>query len=97
MAEGREVDILVSCGGIARRAPAVTFPDDKRDAIVQVNLTAGFQLTRALAVNWVRTSSAEARALGEKKKIVNVASVLTYTGSEDVVVYACSKGGRLGS
>lgn len=96
--EKREVDILVNCGGVSHRSPAENYPDDKWDEILQVNLTSGFQLSRALARHWFSTTLADFIDSGpssptiSRKKIINIASVLTFSGSFEVSAYTSSKG-----
>ena len=59
--------------------------------ILNVNLSASFLLSRALASHWLTSPSAVIPILGNKK-IINIASVLTYTGSTSVPAYVASKG-----
>lgn len=89
--DGREIDILVNCAGLSHRSPAVDFPEEQWDEIFQVNVKATFQLSRALAKHWFQTSLAKG-PLQDAKKIINVASVLSFTGSFGVAAYTSSKG-----
>lgn len=89
--DGREVDILVNCAGVSHRSPAIDFPDERWDEIFQVNVNATFQLSRALARHWLQTSLAPG-PLPSAKKIINVASVLSFSGSYGVAAYTSSKG-----
>ncbi|CAG8949681.1 hypothetical protein HYFRA_00003999 [Hymenoscyphus fraxineus] len=62
-----------------RRHPAEDFPDVNWDEIIGVNLPAGFQLKPPASVQ-------------EKKKIVFIASVTTYSASTEIPAYVSSKG-----
>lgn len=82
-AEGHEVDILVNNAGIIRRAEVAAHSTEDWDAVMAVNLDAVFILTREFGKRMV------ARGHG---KIVNVASVLSYSGGLFVPGYAAAKG-----
>ncbi|MCJ1376654.1 hypothetical protein MMC20_007898 [Loxospora ochrophaea] len=90
--DGREIDILVNCGGVQHRSPAVEFPEEKWDEILSTNLTAPFLLSRALAAHWLSHPPPSPNRR-PNKKIINIASALTYTGGTHVPAYASSKGG----
>jgi 2-dehydro-3-deoxy-D-gluconate 5-dehydrogenase len=108
--DGHEVDILIHSGGIQHRSPAVSFPDDKWDDILNVNLTAGFLLSREFAAHWLSTSlsprppppdpeapqATPAAPPLERKKIIFIASVLCFSGSMHVPAYVASKGAIAG-
>lgn len=86
-AAGRAPDILVNNAGVQRVAPIVELDDDSWDAVLAVNLTAAFRLTRAalppmLAAGWGR--------------VVNVASVHGKVGSVHKAAYVAAKHGLLG-
>jgi 2-deoxy-D-gluconate 3-dehydrogenase len=89
--DGREIDILVNCAGLSHRSPAIDFPDERWDEIFQVNVKGTFLLSRALAKHWFQTSLANG-PLKIAKKVINVASVLSFTGSFGVAAYTSSKG-----
>ena len=78
------IDILVNNAGIVLRGPAVTYPDEYWDEVIEVNLNAQFILAREFGKQMV------ARREG---KIVFTASVLTFQGGITVPGYAASKGG----
>jgi 2-deoxy-D-gluconate 3-dehydrogenase len=81
------IDILVNNAGTAFRTPAVDYPDEEWDRLIEVNLNAQFILARELGKRMV------ARGSG---KIIFTASVLTFQGGLTVAAYAASKG-ALGS
>ncbi|WP_430491732.1 3-hydroxybutyrate dehydrogenase [Pseudomonas fulva] len=81
------VDILVNNAGIQHVAPVETYPTERWDAIISINLTAVFHTTR-LALphmqkrNWGR--------------VINVASVHGSVGSVGKGAYVAAKHGVLG-
>jgi 2-deoxy-D-gluconate 3-dehydrogenase len=81
--QGR-LDILVNNAGITRRAPAVDFSDADWDEILNLNLNGVFTACRAAGRHML------ARGSG---KIINIASLLSFTGGITVPGYAASKGG----
>ena len=78
------VDILVNNAGIIRRAPAVEHGDEDWDAVIEINLTAVFRLSRAAGAHMLPRG---------KGKIVNIASLLSFQGGINVPSYAAAKGG----
>ncbi|WP_448213039.1 SDR family oxidoreductase [Colwellia sp. MEBiC06753] len=76
------IDILVNVGGTIFRSPAVDYPYDQWQKVIQVNLDASFLLAQKLAP-----------AMFEKGrgKIINIASMLSYTGGITVPAYTASK------
>ena len=78
------IDILVNNAGTIRRRPAADHPDEDWDAVLQVNLSSQFVLTRELGKEML------ARGAG---KVVFTASLLTFQGGITVPGYAASKGG----
>jgi len=76
-------DILINNAGIIRRHPAHEFPPEDWDAVINVNLRSLFFLTQAFG-----------KALIEEKrtgKVVNVCSMLSYSGGILVAPYTASK------
>jgi 2-deoxy-D-gluconate 3-dehydrogenase len=84
LAGGPAVDVLVNNAGTIRRAPAAEHSDADWDDVLEVNLSAQFVLTRALAGGMLERS---------RGKIVFVASLLSFQGGINVPGYAASKGG----
>ena len=80
----RPVDILVNNAGLIRRAPAAEHSDADWDAVIDVNLTAGFILTREFGRRMVEAGGG---------RIVFIASVLSFQGGLNVPGYAAAKGG----
>jgi 2-deoxy-D-gluconate 3-dehydrogenase len=89
--DGRAPTILVNCAGIQRRHPAAEFPDDAWAAVLQVNLTAVFALSRAFGAHLL---SLPTPANGRRRgSVINVASIMSFQGGILVSAYAAAKGG----
>jgi 2-dehydro-3-deoxy-D-gluconate 5-dehydrogenase len=78
------VDILVNAQGIQRRYPAEEFPLDEWDRVLEINLTSIFELCQMAG-----------RVMLEKGygKIINIASLNSFTGGITIPAYAASKAG----
>lgn len=81
------IDILVNNAGITRDGLFVRMRDEDWDAVLEVNLTAAFRLTRELAHPMMR------RRFG---RIVNISSVVGVTGNPGQANYCASKAGLIG-
>ncbi len=81
------VDILVNNAGITRDGLFVRMSDADWDAVLEVNLTAVFRLTRELTHPMMRRRSG---------RIVNITSVVGVTGNPGQANYAASKAGMIG-
>ena len=82
-----KIDIVVNNAGIQHVAPVQDFPIDRWNAVIAINLTAPFLITRAvlgqmLARDWGR--------------IINIASVHGWVASVDKSAYVASKHGIMG-
>ena len=78
------LDILVNSHGIGRPSDAVDHELADWDAVIEMNLTATFELCRLAGRIMVDQGSG---------KIVNIASLLSFQGGLRVSSYAASKGG----
>jgi len=78
------IDILVNNAGTTRRAAAEEHSNEYWDAVIQTNLTAVFQLCREVGRRMVER---------RQGKIINIASLLSFSGGITVASYAASKGG----
>jgi 2-deoxy-D-gluconate 3-dehydrogenase len=85
--DGHTVDILVNNAGLIRRAPSEDYSDEDWYEVIEVNLHAAFELSRAAGRRMV------ARGHG---KIINVASLLSFQGGLFVPSYAASKHALVG-
>lgn len=81
---GGKLTILVNCAGVAFAAPVESYPMDKWDLTLEINLTACYELCQ-LAAPIMR-----AQKYG---KIINIASMLSFFGGTGSSSYAVSKGG----
>lgn len=86
-AELEGVDILVNNAGITRDGLFVRMSDDDWDAVINVNLSAVFRLTRELTHPMMR------RRFG---RIINISSVVGVVGNPGQGNYAASKAGLIG-
>lgn len=78
------VDVLLNNAGTIRRAPAHEYTDDDWDAVIEINLNSMFRLCRTIGGHMLERGSG---------KIINVASLLSFSGGITVPAYAASKGG----
>ena len=81
------LDILVNNAGITRDNLFLRMKDEEWDAVIAVNLTAAFRLSRAAVKGMMR------RRYG---RIVNIGSVVGSTGNPGQGNYAASKAGLIG-
>jgi 2-dehydro-3-deoxy-D-gluconate 5-dehydrogenase len=93
--ETGRVDVLVNNAGIIRRNPAVDYLEADWNALIQINLTAPFFLSQAVAKWWL-TGGREKSPADARLKIVNIASMLSFQGGILVPAYAASKSGIAG-
>jgi 2-dehydro-3-deoxy-D-gluconate 5-dehydrogenase len=78
------LDILINAQGIQRRYPAEDFPLEEWDAVLELNLTSVFELCQLAG----RVMLAKGRG-----KIINVASMNSFTGGITIPAYSASKAG----
>ncbi|MGP8220142.1 MAG: SDR family oxidoreductase [Limisphaerales bacterium] len=89
------VDILVNNAGIIRRAPIVDHPEADWNALLQINLSAPFFLSQAVAKWWL-TGGREKSPADARLKVVNIASMLSFQGGIFVPGYTAAKSGIAG-
>lgn len=77
------IDILVNNAGIIRRTPALDFSEADWDDVMNLNAKAVFFLSQAVAQEMVKK---------KRGKIINIASLLSFSGGITVPSYAASKG-----
>jgi 2-deoxy-D-gluconate 3-dehydrogenase len=82
-----DVHILVNNAGTIRRHPAKEFPRESWDVVIETNLSAVFDLCVRFGRQMIERGSG---------KIVNVASLLSFSGGITVPAYTASKHGVAG-
>lgn len=88
LAEAGSVDILVNNAGQIRRHDLLDFPRADWDEVLQINLSAAFGLSQAMA--------RRLHQAGAGGRIINIASLLSFQGGVRVVSYTAAKHGLLG-
>ena len=78
------LDILVNNAGIIRRADADQYSDEDWDAVIEIDLSSTFRLSRAAGSHMIANG---------RGKIINVSSLLAFQGGIRVPAYAAAKGG----
>ena len=81
---GGELDVMLNFAGIQKRYPCEEFPIEEWDKVIEVNLTAVFEMSQLAGKCMLKQGHG---------KIVNVASMLSYFGGKNVPAYTASKGG----
>lgn len=76
------VDILVNNGGTIFRQPAVDYPMEEWRRVIQVNVDSVFLLSQLLGKEMIAK---------KQGKIINIASMLSYSGGMTVPAYTASK------
>jgi len=82
-----KVDIIVNNAGIQHVAPIESFPEEKWDAVLAINLSSAFHLIKAVVPGM------KARKFG---RIINVASAHGLTASPFKAAYVAAKHGMVG-
>ena len=77
------IDILMNNAGIIRRTPAVDFSEQDWDDVMAINAKTVFFLSQAVARDMMKRKAG---------KIINIASLLSFSGGITVPSYAASKG-----
>ena len=78
------IDILVNNAGTTHRDDAVDFPEERWDDVVKVNLKSVWLLSQQVGRGMIQRGSG---------KIINIASLLSFSGGIRASAYAASKGG----
>jgi len=82
-----QVDILVNNAGITRDMLALRMKDEDWDAVIEVNLSTAFRLSRACLRTMMRKRSG---------RIINITSIVGVTGNAGQANYAAAKAGMIG-
>lgn len=80
------LDIILNAAGIQRRHESPNFPMEDWNEVIEVNMTAPFDLSQMAAREFLKKE----KPYG---KIINIASMLSFFGGQTVPAYAASKGG----
>jgi 2-deoxy-D-gluconate 3-dehydrogenase len=78
------IDVLVNNAGTIKRSPAHEFSDEDWNDVINVNLNGVFTFCREAGKQMLKQESG---------KIINIASLLSFSGGITVPAYAASKGG----
>jgi NAD(P)-dependent dehydrogenase (short-subunit alcohol dehydrogenase family) len=81
------LDILVNCAGATLKKPSMELTEEEWDRVVDTNLKSLFFCCRAAAKLMTQGNHGG--------KIVNIASLASYAGLNEVAAYCASKGGVL--
>ena len=81
------VDILVNNAGVTRDALAIRMSDDDWSRVIEVNLTSSFRLVRAALKGMMRNRWG---------RVINITSVVGFTGNLGQTNYVASKAGLSG-
>lgn len=81
------IDILVNNGGTIVRHPAIDFPLDEWQQVIDVNLNSVFLLSQLIGKKMLEN---------KQGKIINIASMLSFQGGITVPAYTASKHGVVG-
>ena len=82
-----QVDILVNNAGLTRDNLSMRMKDEEWQAVIEVNLTAAFRLSRAALKAMMRR---------REGRIIGITSVVGVTGNPGQANYAASKAGMIG-
>lgn len=77
------IDILINNAGIQHRAPLQDFPPDAFDHLFEVNVTAVFTVSQAVARHMIRR---------RRGRIINIASVQAALARPSIAPYTATKG-----
>jgi len=80
---GGEIHILINCGGMQKRTPALEFAEEDWDNVIAVNLKSLWLLSQAAGRHMVPR---------RRGKIINIASLTSFLGSINIPAYTASKG-----
>jgi 2-deoxy-D-gluconate 3-dehydrogenase len=84
MGDFGKIDILINNAGIIRRDPALEYSEKDWNNVIETNLTSVFHWSQDVGKEMIKSGGG---------KIINIASVLSFSGGMNVVAYAAAKGG----
>lgn len=77
-----KVDVLINNGGTISRFPATEYPMSEFKKVIDVNVNSVFQLSQLIGKEMLKNGNG---------KIINIASMLSYSGGMTVPAYTASK------
>lgn len=83
-ANHKQIDILINNAGIIKRVPALEMEVSEFRKVIDVDLTGPFIMSQLVARNMIKRRSG---------KIINICSMMSELGRDNVVAYASAKGG----
>ena len=81
------IDILINNAGIIRRSAATDYSLEDWNAVLETNLTGMFLISQIVGREMIERGSG---------KIINIASLLSFSGGMNVIAYTASKSGVAG-
>ena len=95
LAQAERIDVLINNAGIIRRAPATDYSEKDWEEVLRTNLSNPFFLAQAVARSWLAASPLPSPSAA-RRKIIFVASMLSFQGGILVPAYTASKHGVAG-
>ena len=83
-ANHKQIDILINNAGIIKRVPALEMEVSDFRKVIDVDLTGPFIMSQLVARNMIKRRSG---------KIINICSMMSELGRDNVAAYASAKGG----
>lgn len=77
-----KVDILINCAGTTKRTPTLTVPEDEWNNIIETNLTGTLRGCQVFGEHMIQRGEG---------RIINIASLTTFLGFNEVAAYGASK------
>ena len=78
------IDILLNNAGIQRRGPIESFDDDDWQAVIDINLSGVYRVSKRVARGMLKRQTG---------KIINIGSLMSEVGRATIVPYTAAKGG----
>ncbi|TDF92925.1 SDR family NAD(P)-dependent oxidoreductase [Paenibacillus piri] len=82
-----KIDVLVYCSGVNVRLPAIDYPEDVWEKVLEVNLTGAYRMCQEVGKVMIQQ--------GSGGSIVNVTSMMSHVVSPNQSAYTASKGALL--
>lgn len=79
-----KIDVLVNCAGINKRVPALEFPENDWENIININLNGAYRMCQEVGQDMVKR---------EYGKIINITSLMSHTTFPYQSAYSAAKAG----